>query len=261
MATIAITGGSGRIATWVRPLLLEAGHDLRLLDVVTPPGDLRRRETFEHVGVTDLDSLTVAFSGADLVVHLASHASERTWHEIRDLNVESAYVVHEAARRAGVTRLLAASSVHAVGFEPGSSAADHDVPAPRPDSFYGVSKVLLEAVGSLYADRFGSTVVSARIMTAEVEPHDVRSLGTWLSPADATRLILATLSTAPSGHHVVWGVSRNTRRVVSLAAGEAIGYHPEDDAEAFADRFAGQVQPPDAPVGGTFTTMPLGEAW
>ena len=70
----------------------------------------------------------------------------------------------------------------------------------------------------------------------------------------------ATL-TAPPGHHVVWGVSRNTRRVVSLAAGEAIGYHPEDDAEAFADRFAGQTLPADAPVGGTFTTLPLGETW
>lgn len=260
MATIAITGGSGRIATWVRPLLLDAGHDLRLLDVVPPPDALRDRETFDHVSVTDLESLSAAFVGADLVVHLASHASERPWHEIRDLNVESAYVVHEAARRAGVERLLTASSVHAVGFEPGSSAADHDVPAPRPDSFYGVSKVLLEAIGSLYADRFGATVVSARIMTAEVEPHDVRSLGTWLSPADAARLVLAAL-TAPAGHHVVWGVSRNTRRVVSLAAGEAIGYHPEDDAEAFARRFEGQVQPPHAPIGGSFTSQPLGERW
>jgi len=261
MATIAITGGSGRIATAVRPHLLDSGHDLRLLDVVPPPVDLREHETFEHVGVTDLDSLTVALTGADLVVHLASHASERPWHEIRDLNVESAYVVHEAARRAGVGRVLAASSVHAVGFEPSSHTADSDVVPPRPDSFYGVSKVLLEALGSLYADRYGTTVVSARIMTAETEPHDVRSLGTWLSPADAARLIEAALTTASVGHHVVWGVSRNTRRVVSLAAGEAIGFHPEDDAEAFADRFEGQTLAADAPVGGSFTSMPLGERW
>lgn len=260
MATIVITGGSGRIATWVRPLLIDDGHHLRLLDVVEPPEPLRTGETFEHVGVTDLDALTVAVTGADLVVHLAAHASERSWHEIRDLNIEGAHVVHEAARRAGVSRVLAASSVHAVGLVSRAHGKDADVPAPRPDSFYGVSKVVLEAVGSLYADRYGSTVVSARIMTAEREPHDRRSLGTWLSPADTVRLIEATL-TAPTGHHVVWGVSRNTRRDVSLAAGEAMGYHPVDDAEIFADRFADETIADDAPLGGQFATRPLGEAW
>ncbi|GAA0957719.1 NAD-dependent epimerase/dehydratase family protein [Frigoribacterium faeni] len=262
MAEIVITGGAGRVAGFIRPGLAEHGHRVQLLDLVSPAEPLRSSERFRAVEATDVDALARAFVGADLVVHLASHATERPWPDIRDVNVESAYAVHEAAHRAGVRRVLAASSVHAAGYVPSDRAADDDVPAPRPDTFYGVSKVVLEALGSLYADRDGSTVVSARIMTCEQEPYDVRSLGTWLSPADAVRLVEAALATDLTGHHVVWGVSRNTRRPVSLAAGERIGYRPVDDAETFAPRF--DDLPPlaaDAPIGGDFTTGPLGTWW
>jgi uronate dehydrogenase len=60
----------------------------------------------------------------------------------------------------------------------------------------------------------------------------------------------------------VWGVSRNTRRWVSLGAGEAIGFHPEDDAEVFAHRFPelGEDTSPPAGVllGSIFTEVELG---
>ncbi|MFD2340270.1 NAD(P)-dependent oxidoreductase [Clavibacter tessellarius] len=262
MGTITITGGSGRIATSIRPLLLAAGHELRLLDVVAPPTPLAAGETSAIVDTTDVDACTEAFRGSDLVVHLAAHASERSWEAIQAVNNDGAHAVHEAVVRAGVPRILAASSIHAVGFLPATEAAREDVPAPRPDTFYGLSKVMLEGLGSLYADRHGHVVVSVRIMTAEPEPSAARSISTWLSAGDAARLVEAVLHLDEPGHRIVWGVSRNTRRWVSLAAGEAIGYHPEDDAEVFAHRFPelGEDTSPPAGVllGSIFTEVELG---
>jgi nucleoside-diphosphate-sugar epimerase len=267
---ILITGAGGRIGTAVVPLLRGQGHALRLLDLARPAAAAGDDEVIEG-SATDVALMTHAAADVDLLVHLASHASERPWRQIVDLNIESAHVALEAARTNAVPATLLASSVHAVGYTPSDTAADAVVP-PRPDSFYGVSKVVGEALGSVYADRFGMRIVSARIMTFDDRPHNVRALGTWLSPADFVRLLLAARH-APVGHSIVWGVSRNTRRPVSLDAGHRIGFDPQDDAEDHAAALAAELGyasaadiPPvgDQPIGGEFAdeaTRPLGATW
>ncbi len=259
---VVITGATGRIGSRLRPRLVRPGRTLRLLDV-TPPDAPGPGEDVVVADVADTDALTAAFTGAGLVVHLAGHPSERPWDEIMRVNVGGTRSVLEACHAAGVPRVLLASSIHAVGFETYAGGRDVPVPVPRPDSYYGVSKATVEALGSLYADRYGMAVVSARIGTAEAEPPHVRALSTWLSPGDAARLVEAA-ATAPPGHHLVWGVSRNTRRVVSLDAGLAIGFDPRDDAEAYAERlgspplladelvYGAEFAQADHPIGGTW---------
>jgi hypothetical protein len=63
-------------------------------------------------------------------------------------------------------------------------------------------------------------------------------LWSWLSPGDCTRLVEAALSVDSPGFRVVWGVSANSRGVVSLEEAHAIGYYPVDDAEVYAGDFA-----------------------
>jgi hypothetical protein len=168
----------------------------------------------------------------------------------------------------GVTVL--ASSVHAVGFTPSDEAGARVVPA-RPDTYYGWSKVAAEALADLYTDRFGMRIVSARIMTFGDEPPTARARSTWLSPDDFVRLVEASLD-APVGNSIVWGVSANARRTVSLEAGRALGYEPLDDAEdhvaALAARLglasADDIPPVGSdPIGGVFAdpANPLGEVW
>jgi len=107
-------------------------------------------------------------------------------------------------------------------------------------------------------------VISARIMTFEARPSSERSRSTWFSPDDAVRLIEAAAQAKP-GHHVVWGVSNNSRRWVSLIAGERMGFRPADDAEKYLDPAA---RADDAPqrsgemlhLGGPFTQFALGRA-
>ena len=263
MAEILITGAAGAIGTAVAPLLRDAGHRLRLLDLA-PPSGATPDDDVRIASATDDAAMQDAARGTDLVLHLASFASERSWRDIVDVNVESTRVALDAARDAGAAVLLA-SSVHAAGFVPSDAAGD-GMPRARPDTYYGFSKVAAEALGDLYADRFGMRIVSARIMTFGDRPPTARSRSTWLSPADFARLVEVAL-TAPVGNSVVWGVSANSRRTVDLEPGRAIGYEPQDDAEAHVVELAaelGLASPDDIPpvgsdpLGGVFTDHPLG---
>ena len=185
---------------------------------------------------TDDDAMQAAAAGTDLVVHLASFPSERSWRDIVDVNIESARVALDAARgrrRGDPARELGARrGLRAVG-----RGRRWDAGGPAGHLLRRVSKVVAETLGDLYADRFGMRIVSARIMTFEDRPHTARARSTWLSPGDFARLVEAALF-APTGNHVVWGVSANSRRTVSLEPGRAIGYEPQDDAEAHVDALA-----------------------
>ncbi len=265
MATILVTGAAGRIGTAVTPLLRARGHRLRLLDLVPPTAE---GDEVVIGSATDDTVMRAAADGADLLLHLAGHASERPWRDIVDVNLESTRVVLDAARDAAVPVTVLASSVHAAGFVPSDRAADRVVRA-RPDTYYGFAKVAGEALADLYADRFGMRIVSARIMTFEERPSTARARSTWLSPGDFARLVEAALG-APVGHAVVWGVSANTRRTVSLDAGLDVGYRPVEDAEDHVGTLArdlGLDSPDDIrpvgddPLGGVFVESPLGGTW
>ncbi|MCV2488526.1 NAD(P)-dependent oxidoreductase [Geodermatophilus sp. YIM 151500] len=260
MSTLLVTGAAGRIGTVLRGGLPERGWAVRCLDVVpiveTRPGE-------EHVvaDVTDLAAVTDATTGAAAVVHLAGLSGEAPWPAISHANIEGTYAVLKAARRAGVRRVVLASSNHASGFTPrpaGGQLREADAP-PRPDTYYGVAKVALEALGSLYADRYGMDVVCLRIGTASAEPTALRHLSTWLSPADTVSLVDAALTAPSPGFVVVWGVSANTRNWWDLTAARALGYEPQDDAEVYAEALVeayGEPDPTDpvhARVGGEFT--------
>jgi dTDP-4-dehydrorhamnose reductase len=248
--TLLITGAAGRIGGMLRPRLARAGRTLRLLDVaaIDDPGE---GEEVVTASVTDLDALTGAARGADAVVHLGGISGEAAWSAILEVNIHGTFTVLEAARRAGVGRVVFASSNHAVGFHPAVDAVPDDLP-PRPDTFYGVAKVTGEALGSLYHDRYGLDVVCLRIGSCFEEPPDARALATWLSPGDVARLVEAAVTAPAPGFRIVWGVSDNTRRRYSLTAATELGYRSADDAEVFADRDLAADRWTDAFVGGGF---------
>ncbi|MCD4850532.1 NAD(P)-dependent oxidoreductase [Arthrobacter sp. AK01] len=222
------------MATLLRPHLAAAGYMVRLVDLAAAP-DPQPNESV-HVGsVTDPDFMGAALRDVGAVIHLGGLHREKPWAELVSTNITGTQVTLEAARQNGVERVLLASSTHAVGFHPTEAAAQDSVLTPRPDTYYGVSKAAVEALGSLYADKYGMKVVSARIGTGGEEPGNLRTLGSWLSPADSFRLVEATLNDCGApGHHVVWAVSANTRGWANLEAGKRIGFEPQDDAEAFA---------------------------
>jgi uronate dehydrogenase len=268
---VLITGASGRIGTWLRGGLPERGWAVRCVDVVPVP-DERPGEEQIVADVTDLAAMVDATQGVDAVVHLAGVVGESTWPAISHANIEGTYATLEAARRAGVQRVVLASSNHATGFTPRPATGllrEEDAP-PRPDTYYGVAKVAMEALGSLYADRYGMDVVCLRIGSAVPAPTTLRHLATWLSPTDTVGLVDAALTAPSPGAAVVWGVSDNTRRWWDLTAAEALGYRSVDDSESYAAAVIaihGEPDPADpvhARFGGEYATAdfdaPLGEA-
>ena len=118
----------------------------------------------------------------------------------------------------------------------------------------------MEALGSLYADRYGLDVVCLRIGSAFPEPTTVRMLATWLSPADTLSLVDAALTAPSPGFAVVWGVSANTRNWWDLTAARRLGFDPQDDAEVYAEALSEVHGEPDLTdpvhgrVGGEYTT-------
>ncbi|MBB3084808.1 NAD-dependent epimerase/dehydratase family protein [Geodermatophilus sabuli] len=260
MSQVLVTGAAGRIGTVLRGGLPERGWAVRSLDVV-PMTDTRPGEEQVVADTTDLTAMEDAVAGVSAVVHLAGIATESTWPAISHANIEGTYCVLEAARRAGVSRVVLASSNHATGYTPrpdGGLLREVDAP-PRPDTYYGVSKAAMEALGSLYVDRYGMDVVCLRIGSAFAEPTTVRHLSTWLSPGDQVRLVDAALRAPAPGFAVVWGVSANTRNWWDLTAARALGYEPADDAEVFASALVEAYGEPDladpvhARVGGEYT--------
>ena len=260
MSLVLVTGAAGRIGTWLRGGLPERGWAIRSLDVVPVP-DERPGEEQVVTDVTDLAAMVDAARGASAVVHLAGISGESTWPAISHTNIEGTYCALEAARLTGVPRVVLASSNHATGYTPRPDSGllrEVDAP-PRPDTYYGVAKVTMEALGSLYADRYGMDVVCLRIGSAFPEPTTVRMLATWLSPADTVSLVDAALSAPSPGYSVVWGVSANTRNWWDLSAARALGFDPQDDAEVYADALIeahGEPDPADpvhSRVGGQFT--------
>jgi uronate dehydrogenase len=239
---VLLTGAQGAIGSMLRRSLRRPDRHLRLLDVA-PLSPLEPGEDAELISGSFLDPgvLDDACRGANAIVHMGGLSHEGySWAEYLEVNIHGTYVLAEAARQAGVERIVYASSNHAVGFAPlRDNGPVPDYEFPRPDTYYGVSKAASENVLSLYHDRYGLDVVCLRIGSYRERPIDVRSLWSWLSPGDCARLVEASLSTPRPGFRVVWGVSANTRAAVSLNEARAIGYEPLDNAEDFAASFAG----------------------
>jgi uronate dehydrogenase len=258
MPIILVTGAAGLVGSMLRPRLARPGRTLRLLD--TAPITAGPGEEAVRASVTDLDAMTEACRNVTAVIHLGGISGEAPWQQILEVNIDGTYAVFEAARRAGVGRVVFASSNHAVGFSPRADFPVPDYAFPAPDTYYGVAKVAGEALASLYHSRYGLDAICIRILTCAERPPTIRALSTWLSPDDTGRLFEACLSAPSPGFRVVFGVSANTRGGwVSLAEARALGYQPRDDAEAYAAEVIaanGEPDPADpvfAHLGGELT--------
>jgi len=257
MSTVVLTGAAGTIGRAVVPLLARR-HELRLVDIAPPTDAAQWPGTWTTCSVADAAALTAALTGADALIHLAGISSEAAWTDLLAANVDGTRVALESAQAAGVRRVLLASSIHAVGYLPGSRADEH---AARPDTYYGVTKVAMEALGALFADRYGMSVVSARLCTFGQTPSAGRTAATWLSVDDTARLFEAAIAFDGPGHHVVWGVSNNGPGWFPLEPGRAIGYEPADDAVQRLTQATGERPPEPDPgelLGGSFVDLPLG---
>jgi len=257
MKRVLITGAAGMVGTVTRREL-EGRYDLALLDR-TPILDAPAGTDVYTGTIQDAALVARAVEGVDTIVHLAGQPTEADWDTVRDANIDGCYVVVEAARRAGVRRIVFASTNHVIGFYRRSEGLD-GTELPRPDTRYGVSKAFGEFLLRYYADKFDLSAVCVRIGTLRVpdEPGDVRHLSTWLSHRDWGQLVRRAIE-ADVKFEIVYGVSNNSRRWWHDHSAATIGYRPMDDAETFASRLPARddvTAIAEAHQGGVFCTWP-----
>ena len=175
MKKVLITGMSGRIGGILRRHLESVGgYELSALNRRPVEGV----ECFQ-ADVADLEAIKPAFEGKDVVVHLAAFLGSQDWEGHLAGNIVGAYNVYEAARLAGVKRVVFGSSgATTLGIERTApydalSAGRYDeVPddVPKitheliwPSGIYGAAKIWGEAVGRHFSDAYGLSVLCVRI--------------------------------------------------------------------------------------------------
>ena len=207
-------------------------------------------EKFVLSDMQDLEQVTEAMQGMDVVVHFAADPSGQSgWESVLHSNIMGAYNVFEACRLAGVKRIVYASSIQASsGYrreEPYASVAggqlegekpivDHTMPT-RPMNMYASSKVWGEAVSRVYADVHGLSCLCIRIGWVVKEDYPPRpdSGDIWCSQRDIVALTTCCID-APEDvrFDIFYGMSDNQNRWVDIAhAREVVGYVPQDRAE------------------------------
>ena len=149
---------------------------------------INKAEKFVRADISKFADALRITKGVDAIVHLGGYSVEGPWKGILNANIIGCYNVFEAARINGVKRIIFPSSNHATGFYRRATTIDHRV-YPKPDGRYGVSKVFGEALGSLYADKYGMEVFCMRIGNVNPVPIDKRRLSIWFSPRDLAQLV------------------------------------------------------------------------
>jgi NAD+ dependent glucose-6-phosphate dehydrogenase len=172
---VGITGAGGLIGIDLSAGLAEK-YDLTLFYRKTKP-NISINLKVVQVDLSDETQVRGIFNGLDAVVHLAAAASvNSSWHEVLHDNIIATYNVFEEARRAGVAKIVFASTNHTQhAYTMGKTTLTEDLSyvkkhglvklndPPAPDSLYGVSKLFGEDLGRYYSRFYGIKVVSLRI--------------------------------------------------------------------------------------------------
>jgi uronate dehydrogenase len=255
MQKILVTGAAGGIGTRLRKLMKGVYPSIRWSDI-RKPDDLAADEDFVVADLADFNAVEKIVAGVEGIVHLGGYSIEGPWQTILNSNIVGCYNLFEAAYRAGVKRVVFASSNHAMGFYPRTQTIGVNVTV-RPDSRYGISKAFGEAVGAFYADKHGLRVTCLRIGNFGDAPLDQRRLAIWLKPEDLVQLIRIGLEHRDIHFEIFYGASDNADAWWDNSNARRFGYKPTGKADDYrAQALAAQAKLPPDPVGDRYQGGP-----
>ncbi len=181
MCRFLVTGGAGFIGSHIAETLVRRGDGVRVLDNLSTGylsnlESVRGRIEFIEGDVADAPTVARAVEGVDCVFHEAALASVPLSVE-RPLESHAAcatgtLTLLDAARRAGVRRVIYAASSAAYGNQPTSSKRETDLPAPL--SPYAAAKLAGELYCQAFWASFGLEAVAIRyfnVFGPRQDPH------------------------------------------------------------------------------------------
>lgn len=245
--SLLVTGSKGRLAQAALPEL-EKIYNVRTTDISAPfPGD----KDYHQADITHFAQVKPLLAGIDAVVHLAI-ASIRTFgahiHSHDDLNPEQAeafnestirvnvdgtHHVYEAARLAGVKKIVYLSSMTAFQGDKDIPSYEKNTPL-NPQSLYACTKIFGENLAQVYARAHGISIIVLRL--GQPYPSGTRLDNVWqtnrrarslfVTLDDTVQAILCALKT--DIHFGIYNIvsASDNQRVNLSSAGEEIGYRP-----------------------------------
>jgi len=226
---ILITGASGFVGSAVARCLVQAGHRVRAL-VRRTSSRLNVADSRLEIVEGDLrDAASIERAMADIrfVFHVA--ADYRLWarhpEDIVRTNVEGTRAVMNAARRAGVERIVYTSSVATLAARPDGKPSDERFPLDAKSAVgaYKYSKVVAERLVEAMAvqDKLPAVIVNP---STPIGPGDVRPTPTGRMIVEAaagrmpayvdTGLNLVHVDDVAAGHLAAWHKGRIGERYI-----------------------------------------------
>ena len=260
---VLVTGGYGLIAGAVyRELQARSEYEVYALARRQVPSERAPQtsqldippERLVLADLSDLAAVEKAVHGMDVVVQMAADPRpEASWESLLNSNIIGVRNVFEASVRAGVPRIVYASSIMVSwGYqldEPYKSLSEgrfeelkgqeihtvtHEWPH-RPTGLYPATKIWGEALARYASDVHGMSVICLRIgwVNDEDSPQKPESGAVWCSQRDVVQLVERSIEApADMRFDIFYGVSNNRWRWVDLEhARLALGYIPRDSAE------------------------------
>jgi hypothetical protein len=207
---LLVTGGNGGVGRAVVSTLIAEGHRVRILDRTVADKPVAGVD-YVTGELADYATVRRALDGVDAVIHLAAltYPAAAPAHVIYAVNASGTFNVYSAAADAGVKRVVAASSINALGYNFGVRdfairyfPLDEAHPSFTTDA-YSFSKEAVESIGAYFWRRDGISGAQlrlpwvysaapeyAQVLTAETgEPDAFCAAFLALSPADQLALI------------------------------------------------------------------------
>ncbi len=214
-------------------------------------------EKFFQSDLSDLDVLVDAFKGVETVVHMAANPSgDADWESLEKVNIVGCHNVFEAAHKAGVKRIVYASTIQvSSGYlrfqEPYRSIRNGDgerlideIPAVTVDqpswpiNLYAATKVFAESLGRVYSSyENGPSCIGIRIgwVASGDELPSKNSSHLFCSQGDIAKLVECCIKAPDTVRcEIFYGMSRNRYLWTDIEnARKIVGYVPDDDDSRF----------------------------
>lgn len=234
--SVLVTGSSGRLGRAAVAELKRCGHPVRGFDLSPNP----QLEDTVLGSLNDPSALAQAMHGIECVIHLAATPDDDDFLEhLLPNNLVGVYHTLEQARRAGVRRVVLASSGQVNWWQQLRGPHPiHPLDPVSPRSWYAATKLFLESIGRSLSEIDGISVITARLGWCPRTPEQVAEIAAshhaqnlYLSPGDAGRFFACCVQAPDTVRHaVVFAASRPLGNpIFNLSVTERLlGFAPQD---------------------------------